>query len=268
MADGRKSGTTIEDYDATETGPDERRLWSDDELRIAVDAYFYIASLRQSGIELSAKQLSSLFASIPLPNRNDASIRYRFRNISYVVTKLGLNHLEGFSPAQKLGSEVERRIVSIIRSRPPETLRNANEVETPTSNLSVSLRQISDKLELLDAALSELEEFRNHGRIGHNNPPEFMMPEPNDLPDFAPAHRELEKLGTAVNSDQGKVVGTKSFDVILDLGLQLSIWLGKRFTKFTDAALVTLAPIVVAKVTNVMPLIFDTLKYLFRFFVS
>lgn len=268
MAEGGKSGETTEDRDATGSGPDERRLWSDDELRIAVDAYFYIASLRQSGIELSAKQLSSLVASIPLPNRNDASIRYRFRNISYVLKKLGLYHLEAFSPAQKLGSEVERRIVSIITSRPPELLFNANGVDWPTSDLSGSPRHISDRLQLLDAALLEVEEFRNRGRIGHNNPPEAVEPELNDLPDFAPARHELAKLKSAANRGQSKVVDTKSIDVILDLGLQLSIWLGKRFTKFTDAALVTLAPIVVAKVTNVMPMIFDTLKHLFRFFGS
>jgi hypothetical protein len=52
---------------------------------------------------------------------------------------------------------------------------------------------------------------------------------------------------------------------VVAFGLKVAGWIGERLTKFTDAALVTLAPIVVAKATNVLPLITDAMGALMRF---
>jgi hypothetical protein len=48
-------------------------------------------------------------------------------------------------------------------------------------------------------------------------------------------------------------------------GLKLAAWLGERTTKFVDAALISIAPIIIAKATNVLPLLSDAIGMLSRF---
>ena len=57
-------------------------IWSDDELRASVDAYLYMLRLEVSSIPYSPAEYSKFLQSGPLRDRNDASIRYRMRNIS------------------------------------------------------------------------------------------------------------------------------------------------------------------------------------------
>jgi hypothetical protein len=50
---------------------------------------------------------------------------------------------------------------------------------------------------------------------------------------------------------------------LAEFGLKVAA--GERFTKLADAALVTLAPVLVAKTTNVLPILTDEIGAVMRF---
>lgn len=250
--------------DAKDNTPHEKRIWSDDELRIALDAYLYLLTLDQRGVNLTPTELSALLASIPLPNRNDSSRRYRFRNISYVLSKLDMPYLQAFSPAEKLGTKVEARLIEIIEAY--QTTDHILQLEpAAVSTEAGGSKDISDilhKLEALDKRLSEVES-EWPARIGHNNPPESIETEILSRRNIEDARSYTETLKQEIGNTKPSTPNVKTGkNYLLTFGLKLSIWLGARVTKFTDAALATLAPILVAKLTNVLPALLDVLRAL------
>lgn len=143
-------------------------LWSDDELKTSVDAYIYMLGLEQSGVSFSTRELSNFLSGGPLSGRNDASIRYRMRNISYILDYKNFPTLSSYSPAAHLGSGVRKRLERILDERYESLAKiseQKNEITQPR------LDDVINKLDLLAKSISEMD-TENRVGIGHNNPPE------------------------------------------------------------------------------------------------
>ncbi|MCY3725684.1 MAG: hypothetical protein OXF95_03485 [Rhodobacteraceae bacterium] len=144
--------------------------WSNDELKIAIEVYLYLLRLQQSGVSFPAKEMDIFVAKTLLPNRNDASVRYRLRNISYVFEKKNLPILHSYTPAPNIGLGIRNRIETILE----QCLVDSKELfENQDLITSASLESILEKLDKLDRLFSKIDKDSRVG-IGHNNPPESI----------------------------------------------------------------------------------------------
>jgi len=97
------------------------------------------------------------------------------------------------------------------------------------------------------------------GGIGHNNPPEAIE-YTFDRNEISKIKDDLNRIEVEISkSAPGIPVQEKLIEGLIGFGLKLSIWVGQRATKFIDAALVTAAPIVIAKATDVLPNLIEAL---------
>jgi hypothetical protein len=239
-------------------------LWNDDELEAAVVTYLYALRLQASGHSMSETEIARHLILGPLPNRNKASIRYRMRNISSVLRRRGISTLDLYSPAASVGSGVTRRLDEIIDQLAGSPLDPAGSSMVPSRRTDVGAVR-----ELLDRLASALEELSPEcAGIGHNNPPEPI----EDRPPLDQSSTEVRELTADIRAlrdeiEAGRLNETttsKTRDSLTKFGLKLARWIGVRATKFTDAALLTLAPIAVAKATNVLSMIPDVIAALTR----
>jgi hypothetical protein len=245
-------------------------LWTDAELQAALEAYLYLLRLEQAGVRYSEREVTGILLRGGLRRRNDASIRYRLRNISFIMRDRGWPILSAYSPASQVGTRVKLRIEAMLDSHPTAALdsfRTGLQERLPPSSTAVSVERMRSatiaRLEALEHALADLKsEFAG---IGHNQPPE-----PIDVGELGPKDVQLAVDETRALKDELlrpapdlQVVEEKKGS-ILGFGLKLATWIGERLTKFTDAALVTLASIAVAKATDVLPLIADTMGALVK----
>jgi len=243
-------------------------LWTDRELQIAVETYLYALRLQQAGIDFPENDISKFLAGGPLQDRNNASIRYRMRNISSVLRGRGWPILAAYSPANQVGSGVRQRIEAILDAHPRGSLSfldRPREVVSKTVNeQSLSRQEAESHIQVLDDALASLEgEFAT---IGHNNPPEPIDSGAPTARAIVRIREELQTLKEELSNPTPNIslVEHKKRS-ILSFGLKLAGWLAERLTKFTDAALITLAPVVVVKVTNTLPLIVSAISSVTRY---
>ncbi len=240
-------------------------LWTNRELQIAVETYLYALRLQLAGIDFAENDISKFLAGGPLQNRNNASIRYRMRNISSVMRERDWPILAAYSPANQVGSGVRQRIDAILDAHPRGFLSFLNRPQEASSKTVNDQRQEADSaIQALDNALADLEgEF---AAIGHNNPPEPIDSGAPTAHDILLVREEVRTLKEELSNPTPNlsVVDSKKHS-ILSFGLKLSGWLAERFTKFTDALLVTLAPVVVVKATNTLPLIESAISAVTRY---
>ncbi|MFC3050572.1 hypothetical protein [Kordiimonas pumila] len=238
------------------------RPWSDAELTASIHAYFYLLHSQIKQIEIDRNEFINGVLSGSLSTRNDASLRYRLRNISHVFQLRGMQTVSYYSPAPQVGSGVIARIHEILDRYPTEFL---NQFRAPATN------QINNKtkghlikaLEHLDDALADVK--GQYGR-GHNNPPELILD--HDIP--AEVIQEIDQISAAVkeelikpNLDKKKLKTVE--ENMLSARSRVWDWLLGRLTKFIDAALVTAAPLVLAKVFNLYGSLTEALGILSRF---
>lgn len=238
--------------------------WSEEELKIAVEAYLYILYMQQLGISCSLSDVAKFLIAGPLHGRNDASIRYRMRNISWVLQEQGWPIVKGYSPASGVGENVKKRIAKILRSL-PSTLpfirpyrhhlrQKISEVSDLQINAVREVNRLYDALEGVSNGLIG---------IGHNNPPEALEEESSVVGHLRDMRDEIENLKAEVKKqypDKQKL--KKQTSALYNWGLKISLWLGGRATAFTDAALGTLGAAVIAKITGILPIIADALQAL------
>ncbi len=241
--------------------------WTDAELADAVDAYVFLLKAQASGLVFRREAAAKALLDEGLPGRNDASLRYRFRNISAVVKELGGPLLFGYSPAQQVGAGIRGRIRAMLLAnlqfnelvaahRLPAIGRLATD---PTS---VSRADALAALAKLRRQMEEVErEFTDVRGIGHNNPPEPMAPTNDRRIAFEAARTDIATLETElVKPMVDQQVVTRHFEGLLKFGVRMTTWIGQRTTRFVDAVLVALAPAVVIKVTGLMPQLIDALS--------
>lgn len=241
-------------------------LWRDEELAGAVEVYVFLLRLQIAGIHYRKEDALKLLTTGPLNVRNDASIRYRMRNISAVVSELGAPILNIYSPASQVGRNVHERIRTMLLVHPgfAQILQDtsgggsspANEVADPQSEALARLAALRLYVDDLERQLLG---------VGHNRPPEPLSHGGLDRTDFQHAREDIIALEQeARKSKPDPELAQEHSNRLLNFGLKIALWLGERATKFTDAALTVLAPVAVAKVTGLMPVLIDAVSALKR----
>lgn len=208
------------------------RVWTDSELAIVIDAYLYLLQLELSGVSWSQKDLADFLQEGALLQRNEASIRYRMRNISHVLATKNLPRLKPYSGASQVGSGVEVRISSLLDERSDVLVLIQKISETKASQTDDRIQTI-EKLDQLYEKLSEYDNDCLVG-IGHNNPPSSLELEESDI---ASAKRQIIEIKDQIQSakpDHFQIEKSKSF--LIKFGLKLAIWIGQRVTDFSKAA--------------------------------
>ena len=97
----------------SETTPDSP--WTDDELKITVDAYFKMLDLEKKNTPFVKAEINRQ-TQAKLPGRTHKSIEYRWQNISAVLNNHQLPFVKGFKPANNVGARVEERIWKMIKN--------------------------------------------------------------------------------------------------------------------------------------------------------
>ena len=228
-------------------------LWSDDELLAAVESYTYMLRLQRNGVHCTERMATPLRGWGPLANRNAASIRYRMRNISAVLRDVGAPILDIYTPAEQVGAGVRERLKQMLVAHPSfgtlrQDFRDHRDQHTSTvrgpEEAILALQDLRRKIDDLGACL---------GGLGHNNPPEAIDPlfGPQDI---LQVQEDIDRLELSLRQPNGDTSTQRMLlDRIICFGLKISVWTGQRLTKFVDAALITAAPVVVAKATDVVP---------------
>lgn len=95
---------------------DEEGLWTEDELRVAVEAYLDMLRLENGGIEYSKAEYNRRLRSGPLSARSESAVEYRMQNISSVLAGMGRSRIDGYRPAANVGPANEARLRALIAS--------------------------------------------------------------------------------------------------------------------------------------------------------
>jgi len=72
-------------------------VWSDQEIRTALDSYFSMMLLEIHGVRYKKSDVSAAAAGL-LPGRSRKSIEFKWCNISAILEGHGLRRIEGFKP--------------------------------------------------------------------------------------------------------------------------------------------------------------------------
>lgn len=210
--------------------------WSESELRTSIDAYLYMLQLEASGVQFSVREQEKLLASGPLSSRNEASVRYRLRNISQVMRERGEGTLKAYSSAPQVGKNVKDRIHGLLDER-QGTLRSIGQM---VGNRGAEVFELDDVL----TGLSQLKEMisslapdpRPVAGIGHNNPPENIV---IGADDFSEAVQAISRIEGAVSADSPDIdTVERSSNILVTLGMKSALWAGQRITDFSKAGAV------------------------------
>ncbi|MDQ0523777.1 hypothetical protein [Methylobacterium gregans] len=229
-----------------------------------MDAYVFLVQAQASGLVFRREAAARALLDEGLPRRNDASLRYRFRNISAIVQELGGPLLIGYSPAQQVGAGVRERIRAMLLANVHfNELVAADRIgRLATDTPSVPRADALAALAKLRRQIDEVErEFTGVRGIGHNNPPGPIAPVDDRRVAFEAARADIATLESELAKPAvDQQIVTRHSEGLLKFGVQMTTWIGQRTTKFVDAFLVALAPAVVLKVTGLMPQIIEALS--------
>lgn len=216
-----------------QTKPSSGNFWSDTELAAAVDAYLYMQQLDACSIPFSATEHSAVLLDGPLHLRNEASIRYRMRNISQVLIERGEQTLAAFSPAPQVGRNVKKRLNAILDAR-DATLRSISELKSQ-SFAAATAAQVLERLKNLQEKLQGIEPTETAG-IGHNNPPGSFDISGSDMQLVSSAVQRIENEVASANPHQALI--RLSSATLSKFGLRVATWIGERITDFAKAGAV------------------------------
>ncbi|MGC3938742.1 hypothetical protein ACOTTU_13135 [Roseobacter sp. EG26] len=207
--------------------------WSDTELQISVDAYLFLLRLEAAAVPFSAMEQEKQLSSGPLANRNEASVRYRLRNISHVLEERGETPLSAYSAAPQVGKNVKARIQKLLDER-ESTLRSVRQLGMANDSGVVDLRDVLAGLNQLRDMISSLKhEPQVIAGIGHNNPPEDIV---IGVEDYSEAIEAISHIEDAVKGDTPDIsVVASSTSILVKLGMKSALWLGQRLTDFAKA---------------------------------
>lgn len=238
-------------------------LWSDEELIVSIDSYLYLLNLELSDVSFSVEEMARFLIEGPLSGRNDASVRYRMRNISYVLSKQELPTLKAYSPASGVGSGVKQRIEKLLDERSEALSQIERKSKRKDGKALKKLDEVLGRLNQLEKYLSEMQESKGTAGIGHNNPPE---PIERSLIDFSDVKVSVQKIRAELISqspDKEKI--KKEQSIIIKLGLELAAGAKARASDLTKAAVVAIGTGLGVKALGLGPHIADTLESLASF---
>jgi len=239
-------------------------LWTDLEIKYAVEAYVFLLRAQGAGLSLSEGASTRILLANHLASRNEASIRYRMRNISAVARELGGPVLKAYSPAEQVGGNVRARIRDMLVTNVEfQNLASHQQAGVSASTVPRSDQaEVIERLKALRTYLTDVE--RQVLGVGHNQPPEPLSSAELSREDFDRARADIDALEKQVSAgphDARDEKATKRHsESLLAFGLKIAVWVGARATKFTDVALTVLAPVVVAKVTGLAPIVINAIS--------
>lgn len=213
--------------------------WTDEELSVAVETYRFLLRLQNGGYSCSENELALVLMGGPLARRNQASIRYRMRNISAILADRGFPILKAFSSAPRAGAGVRTRLEAMLFSE--DDTGTAGVASVPGDEPDSPEEVLAKAERALRAALAELErEHLNTPGIGHNKPPESIDRLRAD--DFRDAISTIEASRSELAAARLTAESAeRRAQRLAGFGIRAAAWAGERLTKATDAALVTAA---------------------------
>ncbi len=214
------------------TAQTERRLWSDTELRAAIDVYLYMLRLESSNIAFSRREIEKNANIGDLYQRNTASIRYRLRNISFVMQERGLPTLKSYTPARQVGKNVRARIALILTSYAGEIDAIKNVRNRHAHNIEPHQDPVSSLIELEKSLRNFL--TRSEIGIGHNRPPDTIHVSKDDI--LAAIQSTLQLKSSFEQKDRSKDSLTKKARPLVRVGQKIAQWLGQRLNEFSSEA--------------------------------
>ncbi len=225
-------------------------LWTDEELAASVEVYVYMLRLERAGIAYSRAAISATLRAGPLPRRNDASVRYRLRNISDVLQEMGGATLTAFPPAAKTGRLVRERLRRLLSGH--TGLQDLQTLD-PTPAGHEGGDAAGDAIRALADLELHIEELSHQASgMGHNNPPEPVLDTGIDPAAFAQALEDIRALKAQMAVKPDAAVATPRLNRLTMLGVKIAGWWGQRGTKLADEALKLLVlPMIVAAVAAV-----------------
>ncbi len=193
------------------------------------------------------------------------------RNISAVAKELDGPVLKAYSPAEQVGGNVRAKIRAILTSHPEfqnlltKSLGAAGGPVNGALAAPQSAAEVIERLQSLRAYLADIE--RQILGVGHNQPPEPLSASGLTRQDFEQARASIDALERQVTeAPKDEAVAKVHTNRLLSFGLKVATWVGARVTKFTDVALTVLAPVVVAKLTGLAPVIISAVSAATHFF--
>lgn len=135
-------------------------IWSDQELYEALIAYMEMLQLEEAGQSYSKTEFRNDLLSGALSNRTHGSIEYRWQNISSFLRDRDLNWIDGYKPAENIGSNVETRLERLFRRY---------DIEYKTSSLELDHQDSETKL-LTGQPIS----YSDFGDAPNDNPSELQ----------------------------------------------------------------------------------------------
>jgi len=237
--------------------------WSEGELRVAVDAYLYMLQLQAAGIPFSEVEQERLLISGPLSKRNEASIRYRMRNISFLMEERRDGILKAYSPAPQVGKNVKTRLHAILDER-AGTLGIIRGLSGERRSDPVPLNEVLSSLERLKEVVSVLAtQTQIAPGIGHNNPPEAIEIGQADLSEVRRAISDIED-GLSLEEPDARHIVARS-KVLVRFGLRCALWAGARMNDFAKAGAVAAGTGVGLSLSGAIGQIVETLQKIFVF---
>lgn len=88
--------------------------WSEEELRVAVDAYFEMLDKELSSESYDKSKIREKYLSNKLPNRSKASFELRMCNISSCLKDEGYTYIDGYKPLANVGNNIRDYINKYI----------------------------------------------------------------------------------------------------------------------------------------------------------
>lgn len=229
--------------------------WTDVELRQSVNTYVLLLRMQVQGMDSNLERVAQALLSGPLTLRNDAAIRYRLRNISAVVNDLGGPTLTDFSPAESVGSKVRPRIRAML-------LEHADFRRVLSPDLAAPRQERQEALAALAVLRQRIEDLEQDlFWIGHNNPPDELGASNLDREEMGQALSSVNSISAELEKsepDTATISGAMS--QLVRFGTILAKWIGERTTKFVDAALLSAAPIAVAKASGILPALVSAIE--------
>ncbi|CRM79212.1 HNH endonuclease [Pseudomonas sp. 25 R 14] len=123
--------------------------WDDAELAAAVEAYLKMLAWEKRGRPFNKALENRMLREGPVAGRAKGSIEFRMQNISTVLTRMGLDRIEGYKPAKNVGSGVEQRIRQALTAQgvfESEDAAQTADEQTLVRRTAKLLRQDFDKV--------------------------------------------------------------------------------------------------------------------------
>lgn len=107
--------------------------WSDAELSEAVRAYVGMLHDELNGVPYSKTAVNLQLREGALAGRTKSSVEFRMQNISAALSELKMPIIQGYRPAQNIGSAVKVKMISLLRANGSDTFADFVPTSDPIS---------------------------------------------------------------------------------------------------------------------------------------